>query len=215
MSGVMGADNAHALRRAELLDGVLELAATRGMEAVSVREVAGQVGVSPAKVQYYFRTKDELLIAAFRHVEQLLDDRAAQVSFEHGVATALRAVMVDWLPVDAARARLVRVWIAFLARAVVTDELAAIESAYQRRTQAQLIEAIEAGIESGEYAAEVDPALEARILSALVEGLSVRMVTDPVGLPADTAIATLDAHLAIHPRRADHRAPSHAQRPVD
>ncbi|WP_194819890.1 TetR/AcrR family transcriptional regulator [Nocardia sp. XZ_19_385] len=194
--------NAHALRRAELLDGVLELAATRGMEAVSVREVAAQVGVSPAKVQYYFRTKDELLIAAFRHVEQLLDDRAAQVSFEHGVATALRQVMVDWLPVDAVRARLVKVWIAFLARAVVTDELAAIESAYQQRTQAQLIAAIESGIESGEYASEVDSALEACLLSALVEGLSVRMLTDPAGLPADTAIATLDAHLAVHPKRA-------------
>lgn len=211
MSGAMVGDNAHALRRAELLDGVLELAATRGMEAVSVREVAAQVGVSPAKVQYYFRTKDELLIAAFRHVEQLLDDRAAQVSYEHGVATALRDVMVDWLPVDAVRARLVKVWIAFLARAVVTDELAAIESAYQRRTQAQLIGAIESGIESGEYVPEVDPALEACLLSALVEGLSVRMLTDPAGLPADTAIATLDAHLALHPRRADRRAPSHAQ----
>lgn len=211
MSGAMAADNAHALRRAELLDGVLELAATRGLDAVSVREVAAQVRVSPAKVQYYFRTKDELLIAAFRHVEQLLDGRAAQVSYEHGVATALREVMVDWLPVDAVRARLVKVWIAFLARAVVTDELAAIESAYQRRTQAQLIEAIESGVESGEYVPEVDPALEARLLSALVEGLSVRMLTDPAGLPADTAIATLDAHLAVRPRRADHRAPSHAQ----
>ncbi|WP_135235292.1 TetR/AcrR family transcriptional regulator [Nocardia sp. CS682] len=211
----MVTDNAHALRRAELLDGVLDVAATRGMEAVSVREVAAQVGVSPAKVQYYFRTKDELLIAAFRHVEQLLDDRAAQVSYEHGVAAALRTVLVDWLPVDAARARLVKIWVAFLARAVVTDELAAIESAYQQRTQAQLVEAIESGIESGEYAAEVDPALEARLLSALVEGLSVRMLTDPVGLPAETAIATLDAHLATHPRRTDRRAPSHAQHHAD
>lgn len=49
----------------QILDAVLEVAAGRGLEAVTVRSVAERAGVSPAQVQYYFRTKDQMLVSAF------------------------------------------------------------------------------------------------------------------------------------------------------
>ena len=51
----------HQLRRKQLADAVMRLAATEGLEEVSLRHVAAEAGVSTGMVQHYFRTKDEMM----------------------------------------------------------------------------------------------------------------------------------------------------------
>ncbi|MEC9243185.1 TetR family transcriptional regulator [Nitratireductor rhodophyticola] len=51
----------------------LELIARLGFEAMSMRQLAGQVGVQPAALYRYFPTKEELLYALMReHMEKLI-----------------------------------------------------------------------------------------------------------------------------------------------
>ena len=57
-------------RRAEILDAVERLLGRGGLEAVTMREVAAEAGVSLRLVQYYGKSKDELLTAA---LERLAD----------------------------------------------------------------------------------------------------------------------------------------------
>lgn len=103
-----------------LLDGVLTVLAEQGVGALSVRSVAAAAGVSPAQVQYYYRTKSELVRAGFDHAgEQFLAD----------VETAQPATLMDlveqWLPLDDRRERRARVWLAYAAISAVDAELAA------------------------------------------------------------------------------------------
>jgi AcrR family transcriptional regulator len=44
------------------------IVAERGLDDVSVREVASAAGVSIGTVQHYFRTKDDMLFTAFQDV---------------------------------------------------------------------------------------------------------------------------------------------------
>lgn len=44
------------------------MAATRGLHATGMREVAAQAGVSLRLAQYYFGTKEELLLAAMQRL---------------------------------------------------------------------------------------------------------------------------------------------------
>src|SRR3978361_1145366 len=51
----------HDERRRELTAALLRIASTRGLQAVSMREVAAEAGVSLRVVQYYFADKRTLM----------------------------------------------------------------------------------------------------------------------------------------------------------
>ncbi len=62
--------------RATLLDATEQLMLDSGYAAVSSRRVAAVAGVRPALVHYYFRTMDDLFLAAFqRRAEQAFADQ--------------------------------------------------------------------------------------------------------------------------------------------
>src|SRR2546422_6311494 len=67
----------HEARRQQLAEAVCRLAASQGLEAVSLRHVAAEAGVSMGQVQHYFSTKDELLLFAFRVVSERAEQRFA------------------------------------------------------------------------------------------------------------------------------------------
>src|SRR3984957_21192732 len=56
-------------RRDQILRSGLEVISARGFPDTRIAEVAELVGVSPALVIYYFKTKDRLLTEAMRHAE--------------------------------------------------------------------------------------------------------------------------------------------------
>ncbi len=103
-----------------LLDGVMTVLAEQGVGGLSVRSVAAAAGVSPAQVQYYYRTKSDLVRAGFDHAgaQFLADVEAAQ-------PTTLMDLVQQWLPLDDRRERRARVWLAYAAISAVDVELAA------------------------------------------------------------------------------------------
>lgn len=111
-------------RGAHLLEAALSVVAEQGLGAVSMRSVAARADVSTAQVQYYFRTKAELISGAYdRAHEQFLASLLATLT---GPPTAerLRRVVLLWLPLDPERELRARVWLAFTAAAVNEPELA-------------------------------------------------------------------------------------------
>src|ERR1700758_964818 len=66
----------HEERRRQIADALLRTAVTRGLHATGMREVAAEAGVSLRLVQYYFGTKEELLLAAMQHLAAQFSDRA-------------------------------------------------------------------------------------------------------------------------------------------
>ncbi|WP_336662578.1 TetR/AcrR family transcriptional regulator [Leucobacter sp. USHLN154] len=103
-----------------LLDGVLTVLAERGVGALSVRTVAAAARVSPAQVQYYYRTKSELVRAGFDYAgEQFLADVVA------AQPVTLMDFVQQWLPLDDRRERRARVWLAYAAISAADPELAA------------------------------------------------------------------------------------------
>ncbi|MFD9902694.1 TetR/AcrR family transcriptional regulator [Streptomyces sp. NPDC059063] len=111
------------MRGTHLLDAVLDILAERGIDALSVRTVAAAANVSPSQVQYYYRTKSELVRAGFDYAgEQFVADiRTAKPS-------TLRELVEQWLPLDERRERRARVWLAYAA-ASAADPVLQQESA--------------------------------------------------------------------------------------
>ncbi|WP_210491036.1 TetR/AcrR family transcriptional regulator [Patulibacter sp. SYSU D01012] len=177
-------------RRAELLDVLLRLIAERGLEGATIRALADAAGVSVGAVQHHFRTKDDLLLSAFRRTGEDLEARADRIGRRAlSARAAVRGILLELLPLDARREAELRVGLAFAARAMTVPAL--------RAELASDLEELRAGLAEGFAAAKVeDPRAAATAAMALVDGLATQLLFADAGAPTpDEAIAAVDAHL--------------------
>src|SRR5215831_18789773 len=56
-------------RRGQMLHAALQVISERGFADTRIADIAERIGISPALVIYYFKTKDQLLTEAIRHYE--------------------------------------------------------------------------------------------------------------------------------------------------
>ncbi|MFF3573732.1 TetR/AcrR family transcriptional regulator [Nocardia jiangxiensis] len=159
----------HDQRRREIAAALCRLAGERGLEGVSLSEVAAAAGMSKGLVQHYFRNKDLMLRYATGYLRERLEQRVADRT---AAATSqprelLRAVLLALLPLDRDDRTESLVATAFLFRAL--QDPAVAERFREGRTllRTALITWIEATYPSGRVA----PVQEADMLLALVSGL--------------------------------------------
>ena len=61
------------VRRRQIIEAVCRITVKGGLASATFREVAAEAGVSVRLVQYYFGTKDELMLSTQRHVARAGD----------------------------------------------------------------------------------------------------------------------------------------------
>ncbi len=181
--------------RDRLLDALVAITAERGLDRVSIREVAAEAGVSVGTVQYYCRSKDEMLEMAFRHILGRMSDRAAGAQGAATVTEVLRHALHEFLPLDDLRRRESRVYLAFAARAAVTPRLAEVQRELLGEMRGRCAMVFQTAQEAGEAVTDFDPKEVAAVTTALVDGMLLHMLTDPSGLRGAAAIRMLDDHL--------------------
>ncbi|MFF5012280.1 TetR/AcrR family transcriptional regulator [Streptomyces sp. NPDC001165] len=173
-----------------ITDVLLRIAATRGLDHVSVREVAGAAGVSIGAVQHYFATKDEMLVHAFRQVVERTRARVAGLDVRTGPRAALAAALRELLPLDEARLAECRVYVAFAARAATSPVLAAVQRETLAAIHAELRQVLSA-VPAPRRGPRPDPEVEARLLLGVTNGL----VFDAVSAPGTFTLADLETAL--------------------
>ncbi|MFD0888211.1 TetR/AcrR family transcriptional regulator [Streptosporangium algeriense] len=180
----------HHERRELLADALMRLAATRGLEKVSLRHVAAEAGVSAGMVQHYFRTKDEMMTFAFDMVTDRIRDRSQAEVTSATPRELVRSLLLQVLPLDETRWLENHVMLAFLAYAAVKPSIVSglRESAAEMRMflAAQLRAAGADG---------VDPDRAAAGLLALVDGLGLQLLSRQYA--EEDAVAALDAQLTL------------------
>jgi len=184
-------------RQAALTNALLGIVAERGLDEVSVRDVATAAGVSIGTVQYYFPTKDAMLGAAFTEVVDRIRTRMQAIELGPDVRANLSALLRELLPVDARRAEETRIWLAFAARAAISPTLA--ES--QRTVLTEIVDALTEGFIAarGERADPTRCRLAAQVTVAAADGLALHAVSSgskPTRHLADPLEQLLDALLA-------------------
>ncbi len=92
MKSAMAAPYHHGSLREALLDAAVDLVVERGIEGVSLRELARQAGVSSAAPYRHFPDKDALLRAVAARGYQRFDQALAGVAEAYGSAPALERV---------------------------------------------------------------------------------------------------------------------------
>jgi AcrR family transcriptional regulator len=185
----------HQERRRLIADALMRVAADRGLEAVSLRHVAAEGGVSAGRVQHYFHTKDEMMLFALHVVSENVQARmVADGVAPSGPGGLVRALLAQMLPLDDARRNEGRAALAFIAHAAVSPPVAAVlrENITQMRTF--LADQIRQAQATGEAPGHLDPDHTATALLALMDGLGVQVLAGHY--PPEHALAVFDAQLA-------------------
>jgi AcrR family transcriptional regulator len=166
----------HDQRRRQIGEALLRIASTRGLQSATMREVAAEAGVSLRLVQYYFHTKEQLLLAALAYLAEQLTERVSASIRALGPVTSrtvVYGILTAVLPTDEESVRLTRAYTGFYTLVFSSEaEMAARHGAtYPDKLESLLAKNIAAAQDAGEVAADVDPALTAAALLALTNGL--------------------------------------------
>ena len=156
-----------AQRRREITDAVVRITLKGGLTAATFREVAGEAGVSVRLVQYYFGSKDELLLATQRHVAGRSIRRLREwVAATDGSPRAwLAAFMGSFVPIDDDSRVAMLMYVALHTESLMHPELARTEAFEVPRTMHRTIAE---QLRRGRPAPDVDIEHEASVLTALV-----------------------------------------------
>ncbi|QGV76897.1 TetR/AcrR family transcriptional regulator [Streptomyces ficellus] len=193
----------HEARRSEIAQALWRIASTRGLDGVSLRDVAAEADISLGRLQHYFRTKDEMLLFALRHINVLADRRirerlgalAPAAGQEPPPRTVLRECLAGMLPLDE-RSRIgTLVGAAYFARAIHDERLREEAREGIPKLAELFVSLLRSARERGELAEEraLDPHTEAMLLISLVDGLTAYTL---LGVQTgEEALHRLDAHL--------------------
>jgi AcrR family transcriptional regulator len=97
----------HDERRRHIATAVWRLAAAGGLEDATIRRVAAEAGVPARQLQYYFGTREDLLLGALdllnRDGEAEAQQRVAALGPHPEPREVLRSVLLELLPLDDGR----------------------------------------------------------------------------------------------------------------
>ena len=185
--GTVEAQGTADLRREQMLRAALEVICERGYPDTRIADVAERIGISPALVIYYFKTKEQLLTEAIRYSEDTWyeDGQRRLASLPTAAARVEELVAMSCLPeADPEPHSSWLLWLDFWAQAARNPEVASVRQKSDERWREMITSLVLTGQEAGEFAG-VDAADFSVALSALLDGLAVQIaledrVVDPV-----------------------------------
>jgi AcrR family transcriptional regulator len=170
-------------RRGQMLQAALDVISERGFADTRIADIAERIGISPALVIYYFKTKDQLLTEAIRYYEDSWYAEGKRRMDE--LPTAARRleelVAMNLLPDrDSQLPSTWPLWLDFWVQAARNADVASVRQKSDERWREVIVSLVVAGQEAGEFAS-VDAEEFAIFVSALLDGMTVQIALgDPV-----------------------------------
>ena len=177
-----------------------------------MREVAAEAGVSLRLVQYYFGTKEELLLAAMQHLAARFSERGlARIRQLKSPAGEVRpcdviaAILTEGLPADDERRTFSILYTAYFALSLTEPALAIAPLVRSSDAVINVVAAqLRAAQAAGDTPAHLDPDTEAVSLLAMSAGLGTSVLGGQSSV--EQAQAVIDYHLhRLFPGSADRR----------
>lgn len=179
------------LRRQQLIEATIASIAKRGFAETTLADVAGGAGLSHGIVNFYFKSKEALLVATLKHLAEEYEVfwRSAVARAGPSPAARLDAIIeADFHPAIANRKK-VAVWFAFWGEARSRPEYLRLcnklDTAYFEQTHSLCRQIID----QGGYD-ELDATRIARGLNAMIEGLWLDLLISPRDFDRETAKQT-------------------------
>lgn len=173
------------IRRAALVQATIAEIGAAGSLDVTVSQIAKRAGMSSALAHHYFGGKDQIFLAAMRHIltEYGAEVRGELAKAKNPAERARGIIRASFAPSCFAPAS-VSAWMTFYGQAQTNPAALHLLRIYQRRLRSNLINALRPLCDEPDAAAD--------LLAALIDGLFIRAaLTSPDANPEGQALRLL------------------------
>jgi AcrR family transcriptional regulator len=185
-------------RKVTVLEAAGRVIAQRGAEATRFADVAAASSVPVSTLQYYFGSREDLLVAAFRHASETeiaalraelaaLDDPWDQL-----IRISTRALASYGAQTDRSGELWIESWHFGLRDAEMRADALRDYAAWREL----IAQAVRRGADSGRFATRHDPERLAVLINALLDGVGIPLALGDPQIPADCAIADVTTAIA-------------------
>ncbi|WP_326575349.1 TetR family transcriptional regulator [Streptomyces sp. NBC_00481] len=192
----------HTQRRTEIAEALVRVAGRQGLHAVGMRDVAAEAGVSLRLVQYYFETKEKLLLFGLELLAERFGERVADrlraagdgAGTGTGPRATVEALLMAALPTDEESRTFHQLYTSYAVLSMTDPSLAA--QPFIRRPDAAedaLTGLLRRARDEDLLWPGADPRLEAIGLLAMSAGLGTSVLVGQRGQEAATEV--LEHHL--------------------
>jgi TetR/AcrR family transcriptional repressor of bet genes len=184
------------VRRKQLIDATIRAIGRYGYTSTTLTHVAGEAGLSPGIVNFYFKSKDQLLLAT---LEQIAEEYSAfwQAAMSKGKiapAAGLEAMIeADFHP-SVCNPEKISIWYAFWAEAGNNPAYQGLVQRLETDYTVQTIELCNRIIGEGGYG--IDARTVAIGLNAMIDGLWFDCLMEPKGFNRNDAKRVCRSYLA-------------------
>lgn len=183
------------VRRLQLIEATIDSLAKRGYAETTMADVADGAGLSRGIVNFHFESKEKLLIATLQHMYDEYSAHWRAALQKAGDDPARQLQQLVWADFDRSicNKRKLAAWLAFWGEAKSRPTYQALSSSRDAYYQQVFIDLCTTLKRSGSYAYE--PQVMALALSAMLEGLWLRLMMGTEDTTRETALQAANAFL--------------------
>lgn len=180
----------HEERRRTVARIARTLILKKGIDRVTVREIAGKAGFSTAVVSHYFRDKKDLMLLVFKDTQASAESRFRKaIEAELPLIDTLEAL----LPRDVDTNDTWRVWFAFWSLTLAHDDFREEQVAQARKTMYLISSVLKHHHVPAD--SEEERLLQAQRLFAALSGIATQATHDPEWWPVQRQRSLIQAEL--------------------
>ncbi len=177
------------LRRTALVEAAIHEIGERGSLDVTVSQIARRAGMSSALAHHYFGSKEQMFVAAMRHILSLYGAEVrGALTMAKSPRDRIEAILRASFSPRQFHPETVSAWLNFYVQAQKSDAAKRLLNIYQKRMRSNLRYAVR-------QATGGDGRELTRGLAAMIDGLYLRQALADAPLQAEDAIAVLMAYL--------------------
>ncbi|MGE4432307.1 MAG: TetR family transcriptional regulator C-terminal domain-containing protein [Sphingobium sp.] len=181
----------HESIRKKVAEAIRKSIVENGIDSVTNRKIARDLGYSTSIIQHYFSNKHEMMSYVHSYTDNLAMAHVAQALQTH--EGRLKPCVTAFLPMDEERRTNWLVWIAYWGYAVADAEFSDIQRTGVQAAREIINDRIDALKAAGLIGAHIDSANAARRLMALIQGVSLQAAFDPDDWPAERQALILES----------------------
>ncbi|MDJ0592273.1 MAG: TetR/AcrR family transcriptional regulator [Pleurocapsa sp. MO_226.B13] len=160
-------------RRIEVSEAAWKVIVREGLDRTSMRAIARELDCTTGVVTHYFRDKQELILFALHQVTEKLKQAMEEVAEQPVSVDRLIEMLCAFLPLDNERQEILKVWVAFLGYAVGRESLMLEHQTSAGQLREIIIQELKTLLSAKKIHQDIDPAVEANTLLALVNGIAL------------------------------------------
>lgn len=195
------------IRRRDLVEAAFQTFLDYGINGTTVARIGEQAGMSHGIVNYYFKSKDQLLSAVIRHAFRLIMREVVRLMKEaEGPRERISAVIAGNFPAELFNRETAAAWISFYAEVSTNQEFERLQDTFYRRVHSNLMHALR------QLTTTAEAERIALGISVWIDGLWLRCAMKRQGIERHAAIRAIEEYVDIALKTAPRANASRAAR---